>query len=119
MGRTACTHNRNTTILATRLNTIKPSTATLNLEVLNTGPLQWDNPSTDSLSMDLPQQDLPITDSHNMDSPNIVNLNMASLKMASLKMDKHLTDRFSPVPIPIPCLEGNPPQTPGTTHKLG
>lgn len=114
MGRTACTHSHNTTFLATRLNTIKPSTATLNLEVLNTAPLQWDNLSTDSLSMDLPQQDLPITDSHNMASPNIVNLNMASLKM-----DKHLTDRFSPVPIPIPCLEGNPPQTPGTTHKLG
>jgi hypothetical protein len=117
MGRSSCTHNHNTTNLATRLNTIKPSTATLNLEVLSTRPLQWDNLSMDSLSMDLPQQDNLITDSHNMANPNMANPNMVNLSMASLKMDKHLTDSFSPVP--IPCLEGNPPQTPGTTHKLG
>lgn len=93
MGRTACTHNHHTTNLATRLlNTIEPSTATLNLRVLSTGPLQWDN---------------LITDSHNMANPNIVNPSM----------DKHLTGSFSPVP--TPCLEDNPPQTPGTIHKLG
>lgn len=88
MGRIACTHKHDTTHLATRL--------------LNTS-----KPSTDSLSMDLPQQDNLIMDSHNM----------ANLSTARLKMDKHLTDSFSPVP--IPCLEGNQPQTPGTTHKLG
>lgn len=112
MGRSACTHNHNTTNLATHLNTIKPSTATLNVEVLSTGPLQWDNLSTDSLSMDLPQQDNLITDSHNIANPNMVNPSIASLKM-----DKHLTDSFNPVP--IPCLEGNPSQTPATTRKLG
>ena len=91
MGRTAWTHNHNTN-LATRLNTIKPSTATLNLDVLSTGPLQWSN---------------LITDSHNMVDPSMV----------SLKMDNHFTDSFSLVP--ILCLEGNPPHTPGTTPKLG
>lgn len=94
MGRTACTHNHNTTNLVTRL--IKLSTATLNLDVLGT---------------DLPQQD-NLTDSHSM-----ANHNMVNLSMASLKMEKYLTDSFSPVPIPF--LEGNPPQTPGTTHKPG
>ena len=69
---------------------IKPSTATLNLDVLSTGRLQQDN---------------LITDSHNMANPNMVNL-----IIASLKMDKRLTDSFSSVPIP---------HTPGTTHKLG
>lgn len=117
MGRTACTHNHNTTNLATRLNTIKPSTASLNLEVLSTGLLQWDNLSTDSLSMDIPQQDNLMTDNYSMANLNMANPNMANLSMASLKMDTHLTDSFSPVP--IPCLEGNPPQNPGTTHKLG
>lgn len=94
MGKIACTHNHNTTTLATRLITIKPSTATLNLEILSTGPLRWDNVGTDS---------------HNMANPNMVNLSMASLTM-----DKHLTDSFSPVP--IPCLNGSPSQSPGTTH---
>lgn len=62
--------------------------------------------------MDLPQLDSLITDSHNMANPNMVNLSMDSHNMA-----KHLTDSFSPVP--TPCLEGNPPQTPGTTHNRG
>lgn len=112
MGKTACTHNHHTTSLATRLNTIKYSTPTLNLEVLSTGPLPWD-----SLSMDLPQQSNLITDSHSIVNPNMGNPNIVNSSMASLKMNKHRTDSFSQVP--IPCLEGNPPQNPGTTHKLG
>lgn len=47
----------------------------------------------------------------------MVNPNMVNLSMVNLSMVKHLTDSFSPVP--TLCLEGNPPQTPGTTHKLG
>lgn len=52
-----------------------------------------------------------------MANPNMVNPNMVNLSMVNLSMVKHLTDSFSPVP--TLCLEGNPPQTPGTTHKLG
>lgn len=114
MGRIACIHKHDTTHLTTRLlNTIKPSTDSLSMDLP-----QQDNLITVNLNMVNPNMVNHITDSNNIPSPNMANRNMANnLSMASHSMDKHLTDSFSPVP--TPCLEGNPPQTPDTTHKPG
>lgn len=119
MGRIACIHKHDTTHLATRLlNTSKPSTDSLSMDLPQQDNLITDNHNTVNLNMANPNMDNLITDSNNIPSPNMANRNMANnLSMASNSMDKHHTDSFSPVP--TPCLEGNPPQIPDTTHKPG